>query len=188
MLKRFLNLSFGFLTILLFSLCAEAQIKNAPVSSVGLTTKDKISIKISMPRTRFKLGDEIVVDYQVRNSGKVPVYLVTDSNVELWSYEHTLWVKPPIKYPDEFKAYNYEFTEVKPGKTLIGKSKFSSLKITVDKDYAEEIWKLQLGFAYLFDKSGLYAGRSRGREFELSEVLERSEVLNVGSLVFEIEY
>ena len=176
------------LFILIFSLCVEGQIKNAVVSSVELTTKDKISIKISMPKTIFKLGDEIIVDYQVRNSGKVPVYLLTDSNVELWSNEHTLWVKPPIKYPDEFKAYNYEFTEIRPGKTLFGKSKFSSLKITVDKDYAEEIWKLQLGFAYLFDKTGLYTGRSSGRESDLYEVLERSVVLNVGSLVFEIEY
>ncbi len=140
-----------------------------------------------MPKTMYKLGDEIIVDYQVRNSGKVPVYLVTDSNVELWTNEDTVWVKPPIKFPEEFKEYNYEFTEIKPGKSLIGKFKFSSSKITVDRDYDEELWKLQLGFAYLFDKSGLFTGRSRGRESELYEVLERSLVLNVGSLIIEID-
>lgn len=177
-----------FLFLFIFLLNADARsqiIREAKIQSVQSETKDGIVIKISVPKDKYKLGEEIVIDYNVTNTNAKMIRLVTDSELEIWSKDWVLWLESPIKYASEHQKFNYEFIDIAPKKIYKGKIVLDSMQIPYDRKYAEETWKLQVGFAYSFNLAGIE--NEYNTQGKLLAVAERSVTVNVGSLIIDID-
>lgn len=175
------------LFFLLFGSDAQAQIiKEAKIVSVESQTKDGVIIKITTVKDKYSLGEAVVIDYSVKNTNSKTIYLVTNSEIKLWAKDEVLWLESPIRYSNEHESYKYEFVKIAPKQNYKGKIVLDSKKIPIDKDYDKEIWKIQVGFAYLFDIESL-ENSSIGERAKIWLVAERSVTINIGSLIIEVK-
>src|SRR5688572_16367861 len=83
-----------------------AQPRKAIITSVQARTQEGVIIQVSNRKDIYKLGEDIIIDYIVRNTGPKSIFLVTDAELKLWAKNDVLWLESPIKYADEFQPYN----------------------------------------------------------------------------------
>lgn len=168
----------------------QAQEK-AKILKIASTTEDIVTFQISTPISEYKLGENIDVDYLVKNSSKRTVYLVIPKQPKLSALKDSEIIKvhSPARYPNEhLDEYNFKVVKILPKRDYQGRLELDGSKIQANKDYASESWQLQIGFSYLFDVSNLIGcGETDYHLPCLTELYNKSKSLSVGNIIITIK-
>lgn len=152
------------------------------VMKVSSLTGDSIAFQMWVRKAAYTRDENIAIDYLVQNKGRKTIYLITKKEDETripdsWVVE----VRDPIDVPDAHYPYRYRMIKILPGKGYRGKRTVEAKKLNEHRKYSFETAEIQVGFAYMFDITGLeecsYSLPC------LSKVSAEARVVNLGYLV-----
>lgn len=163
--------------------------------SVSSQTADFVVFQISSRQHSYALGEDLVINYTVRNNSGKPIYLVSEPKPRLSvdQERYFLRVESPVKYQDEFTQYDNDLIKILPRRTFSGKLVIKANEVPRDKESESEDWDLQVGFSYVFDPSKpdiseLLGCKNTKYSFPcLGKLLMLSRRLTVGNLVIEVK-
>jgi hypothetical protein len=184
---------FGVVIILAFCgllrISAQSANSDTKVTKITADTEDLISFQVSIPKTIFLRGEDILIKYQVTNKSNKTVYLVTEPSPNVLIEDiSTMRVVEPVSGVDDHIPYNYDLITIKPQKTFSGQLLISAKYYIQNKNYNFGIAEIQVGFSYLFDKQNLDGCKEVTFVRPcLKELNDKSKSLTVGNLVIEIK-
>lgn len=191
---RYVKLTKIFMLILssacgLTSIFAQNTFPEAKITRIATTTTDLIEVQASVSADTFQRGDDIPIYYSVKNRSEKPVYLVTEPHSSVIVEDLSiLRLIPPVRGVYDHVDYNYDLIKVSPHKVYRGKLLISSQHYLENKKYDFSIARIQVGFSYIFDRSGL-EGCERATYVRpcFSELYNKSRSLILGNFVVEIK-
>ena len=183
--KVFIGLTF----LLAFVVSVSAQ-DDVKVSKIRGETEDSIVFEIFVSKTKIKRGEDITVNYLVKNQSKKTIYFVTNpSSPTVRSHDiGVLKIYSQVIYPDAHFEYNYDLIKISPNKTYKNKLIIKAETYLSDKKYGFEDAAIQADFSYLFDISKLDGCKEADYSLPcLNEVYQNSKTLTLGNIVVDIE-
>ena len=183
--KIFIALTF----LLAFAVSVSAQ-DDVKVSKISGETINSILFEISVSKTKIKRGEDIIVNYVVKNQSKKTIYFVTNpSSPTVRSHNiGVLKIYSQVIYPDAHYEYNYDLIKISPNNTYKNKLIIKAETYLTDKKYSFEDAAIQADFSYLFDISKLDGCKEADYSLPcLNEVHKSSKTLTLGNTVVDIK-
>ncbi len=176
----------AFFLVLLLTLSIPVHSQDDRVKRIGGETADGLSFTAWTESFVVPFGQNIVINYEVRNRGSKSVYLVhKDGPPEVRVEEdiHTLFIEAPIPLPPHHGTFNYSFVKVPKGKSHRGR-----FIITLAEYRSAAYWQIGVGFGYVTDITGLEK-KSGSEDDPGSRALLRSRMgdLGLGYLSVEVK-
>lgn len=176
---------FFLLLLLALSIIARSQDDNR-VKRISGETADGLFFTAWIESFVVPFGQNIVVNYEVRNRSAKTIYLVQkDGPLEVRVEEdiHTLYIEAPIPLPIHHGTFNYSFVQVPKGKSHRGR-----FIITPAEYKSAAYWDIVIGFGYVTDITGLEK-KSGSEDDPGSRALLRSRMgdLGLGYLSVEVK-
>ncbi len=128
-------------------------------------------------------GQDIVVNYEVRNRSAKTIYLVEKDGplkVRVEEDIHTLFIEAPFP-TSHHGAFNYDFIQVPKGKSHRGR-----FIITLAQYQSAAYWDIVIGFGYVTDITGMEK-KSGGEEDPLSLTLLQTRGRSIGLGYLDVE-
>lgn len=160
----------------------------AGTSYIQLLSDDEILFQVNSRKPNHEIGENIIVDYVVRNKAKRSIYIIVESKVYLpkISSRWTLETRPPASgNPNEF--IDYKLIKILAGKTFKGTLTITNDQIPKDLEYNDEVWEVRVGFSYLFNARALTNCSNIYKLPCLSELFQKSKNLTIGNLVVRLK-
>ena len=175
-------------TICLWTTYAQTH-PDAKVPRVRAETEDSLTFEISVAKTTFAHGENIYVNYVVKNRGGKSAYLVVETSPKLLFRETwILELAEPVVLPDDHDPYDYDLIKILPGETFSGKLPIKAEQILANGKYNFEVAGIRAGFSYLFDISNLKGCKEAEYRLPcLKELYDKSKSLTIGTLVIDIK-
>lgn len=155
----------------------------AGITYIQSLTDDKILFQVSSQKPSYGIGENIIVNYVIRNKGDRPVYIIVESKVYLPKIftRWTLETRPPASgHPNEF--IDYRLIKISAGKALKGTLTVTNDQIPNDLEYNDEVWDVRVGFSYVFDAMALTNCSDAYKLPCLSDIFRKSRNLSIGNL------
>ncbi len=132
--------------------------QDASVRRIAVETADNLNFTAWVNQQFVKIGRDIVVNYKVENRSRKTIYLVRENRSEVIFEDDELIIFPrPLVLVGGHEPYDYSFTKVLPGKVYSSKLTIKSGKYPVETRYAEQEWKIKVGFGYVTNIAGFPA-------------------------------
>lgn len=143
--------------LLIFAVCVSllsiqinAQ-EDAKVKRVMALTAENIIFQAWINSQNVKLGNNVSINYRIVNKSEKPLYLVKKNIDDRLVIEDDKIIFPrPFVLVSTHEAYDYSFTRVKKGGTLVGQ-----LNVTPAEYKESQPWLVLVGFGYITDIKGL---------------------------------
>jgi hypothetical protein len=176
-MERKLLYSFGWAFVVL--LIMAGNMNGDHVKRVMLETTNGIVATAWTERAIIKKGEDIRVHFSIKNGSKNMIYVVSEPvpRVHVDTVEITV-LKPLPPYDVQFE-YDFSFHNVKPGQTHTG-----NYVIPFERFKSEGLWNVNIGLAYVVDKSGIDRKRREGEDpiYLIGTLLQRGIGMQLGSL------
>lgn len=173
-----------FFLVLLLALSVTVRSQDDRVKRISGETADGLSFMAWTKSFVVPFGQNIVINYEVRNRGSKPVYLVhKDGPLEIRVEEdiHTLFIEAPVPLPTHHGTFNYGFIQVPKGKSHRGR-----FIIIPDQYRSAAYWQIGVGFGYVTDITGLEK-KSGSEDDPGSRALLRSRMGDLGLGYLNVE-
>lgn len=131
--------------------------QDARISQATAKTPDGLLFSVWVNTQRPRYGQDIIVHFKVTNRSAKPIYLVHDNTSKLVIDRESIVIPRPLVLVGGHEGYDYSFTRVAVGKTYYGQ-----LVISKNEYKETQEWRIDVGFGYVSDITGL--NRQLGRE------------------------
>lgn len=163
--------------------------QDAKVVKISSTTDDGIEFQVSVKKSDITHGEDLRINYAVKNNNKKSVYLIIETlPIVRINSSGNLEIFEPVRMPDDHDPYNYEFVKIAPTKTHKGNFLVKSEIYVTNKKFAFDVnIEIQVGFSYLFDISSQKGCKEKDYQYHcLYDLYNESKSLKMGNLVIDI--
>lgn len=132
------------------------QNQDARVRQVIAETADGVVVTAWVDRQAVRLGQDIIINYRVENRSRRTIYLVRDNTAEIsFEDDKEIIIPTPFVPLGGHEPYDYSYTRVPRGRTHQARFVVAGDRYPRETRYAEQIWRIKIGFGYITDISGL---------------------------------
>jgi hypothetical protein len=157
--RRRIRLIATFALLILFQIPIPVIGQDATVRRATAETGDGLLFRVWLDRQTVKYGRDVVVHFTVENRSTKTVYLVHDNTSRIVVERDSIVVPRPFVPVGGHEGYDYSFTKVAPGRAHKGQ-----LIISRDEYKTVQPWRMDVGFGYITDITGLDRHLGRGED------------------------
>lgn len=124
--------------------------QNNLVSKICAETNDKLQLKVWVAEPNILIGEDVVVNFEIKNNGNKEIFLVKKSTPEIFTDRDRIVIEVPLPFPIEKSQYDYSFEKIAIQETYRG-------QFTIPKEQIIEKGKLHIltGFGFVSDIEGI---------------------------------
>lgn len=139
-----------FVLLLWLGLPAQLNGQYAAVKQATVKTTDGIKLNVWIEQLFVRLDQSIIIYYEVENLSAKDIHLVFEDKPDISISAPTIFFAPPYPSLIGHGRYEYTFVKIKRAGTHRGQ-----LTIPGGKYGEERVWRIQVGFGYVTDVTGL---------------------------------
>lgn len=168
--------------LVLFVVPAGTSAHDSMVKRISAETADNLVFNIWLERETVRPGQDIIVHYSVENRSAQAVYLVRDNTARPIAERGTILLQEPFVSLGGHEGYDYSFTKIDRGK------RYENQLIIPKESYQAQPWRIDVGFGYVTDITGLDRQVGHGEDPSPMKVQLHSRIktLSLGSLGIEV--
>ena len=170
------------ITFLIGIILSCSGVSYAGVKSLKAQTTEGLSITVWLNKSKIKSGKDVPIFFKIENLSSKKTYFVKEPNPEVYVEWNKLVVNLCTIGPDDRGPTDYQFVQIRKGKTYNGK-----FLIPEDKIPQDGIWMVDVELTLVDNIKGLRRTRP-GEDPVLFRglLVQRCTVITLGKLMLEV--